>query len=206
MYGKVYYWAFEGNEGTGKTSLSKEFSKACRATWTYEPNAETEELKKLRELALTSNPNMSKHGREFILLANRSIHHKIHITPLLRGKETVVTDRSFLSGLVYARLNGVEFKTFMEMTLHNSLNVFPDVIVYCTAEKRKIEKNTNDIYDNADEETLSKIDRHFEEALDFIATNIHTKNIKVLRFENNLNVPADLNSERLITVISGELK
>jgi hypothetical protein len=43
--GKTFYWVFEGNEGTGKSTLSKKFAERCNAVWTYEPNGETEELK-----------------------------------------------------------------------------------------------------------------------------------------------------------------
>jgi len=206
MRKKIYYWSFEGNEGTGKTSLSKRFADACGATWTYEPNAETEELRKLRELALTENSHMTKNGRECILLANRSIHHQMHVVPLLQSKETVVTDRSFLSGMVYARLNGVEFKSFMEMSYLHNLVTLPDAIIYCTSEKRIIVKNPNDIYDNADEETLLKIDSFFEEALEFVSQYIHTKHIKILRFQNDLSIPAEKNAERLVEFIKDKCR
>ena len=201
MTSKIYYWAFEGNEGTGKTSISKKFAEACNASWTYEPNGETSDLKTLRTLALNENKDMTVQGRESILLANRSIHQNVHVYPLLQNYGTVVTDRSFLSGMVYAKLNGISFKSFMDMMRYREITLYPDAIIYCTSNKRKISKNKYDIYDNASEETLIKIDSIFEEALSYLEKDAHTKKIKIIRFKNNLTVPAEDNLERLLTLI-----
>jgi len=206
MNSKIYYWAFEGNEGTGKTTLSKAFASSCGAFWTYEPNGETSDLKKLRDMALTYSDQMTVYGREYINLANRSIHQVNQVRPLLDNLETVVTDRSFLSGMVYARFNGISFKQFMEMSENADIHLYPDFIIYCTSNKRKIVKGVKDIYDNASEEELSHIDNYFVEALDFIKEYSITKHIRIIYFENDFKVSSEKNNERLIKEIKEYLQ
>jgi len=210
MVNKIRYWAFEGNEGTGKTVLSKAFAKQCHATWTYEPNAETEELKTLRELALNQSKNITKYAREMCLLANRSIHHNIHVKPILDSLETVISDRSLLSGMVYSNLETYSFKEWMELSVSLRLNTFPDVIVYCTSNKRKMcntkKGREDDMYDNASLETINKIDTIYAEALDFIQEHKITKHIKIIKFHNDFNSSVEDNLTRLIDVLKEDLE
>ena len=201
---KVLYWAFEGSDGTGKTRLSRSFSDKFGAFWTYEPNAETEELKYLRELALTKNDSITKYSRENLLIANRSIHQESHIQPLLNNLNTVVSDRSFLSGMVYAKLETFTFDKFFELMKLSNILSYPDVIIYVTNKSRKIDKNYNDIYDNAPEDLHQKVELIYEEALEYIQKNISTKHIKIIRFENNFDNSIDDNVDRLIEIIKKE--
>ena len=203
MLNKIMYWAFEGNEGTGKTVLSKSFAEQCGSTWTYEPNAETEELRFLRELSLNNEKKVPSKTRELCLLANRSIHHQNLIIPLLNESASIITDRSFLSGMVYAKIASYSFEEWF--TLNQAVGCvfkYPDVIIYCTSNKRKMNKKKigreNDIYDNADQETIELIDTIYEEALDFISKYKHTKHIPIIRFENNFNLSAEENLKRFI--------
>ena len=209
MVNKIRYWAFEGNEGTGKTVLSKSFAEQCNAFWTYEPNAETEELKALRDLALNNSKNITKYARELCLLANRSIHHKMHINPLISSKETIVTDRSILSGMVYAKIETYDFDEWVNLAIKADITTFPDIFVYCTSNKRKMNKNKegrdNDIYDNADDSIIEKIDVLYEEALEFIQEYKHTKHIPILRFENDFNYPVEENLTRLLALLKVKL-
>jgi len=210
MVNKIRYWAFEGNEGTGKTVLSKTFAEQCGAIWTYEPNAETEELKILRELALDGSKTTTKYAREMCLLANRSIHHSLHVKPILDSRETVITDRSVLSGMVYAKLETYSFEEWMDLAAKAHLTTFPDVFIYCTSNKRKMNKSKegreHDIYDNAGESIITKIDELYEEALEFLGTSKITKNIPIIRFENDFNYPVEDNLIRLMETLKVELK
>jgi thymidylate kinase len=209
MINKIRYWAFCGNEGTGKTVLSKAFAERCNSFWTYEPNATTEELKTLRGLALTSNANVTEHAREMCLLANRSIHHKLNVQPILDNLGTVVTDRSFLSGMVYANIKTFKFEEWMDLANKANLNLFPEIIIYCTTNKRNMNKNKegreNDIYDNAPDNIINLIDDIFEKALVFLGEHKLTKHIPIIRFENDFNKPVEENLERLLKVLKTSL-
>jgi len=196
--GKILYWAFEGNEGTGKTTLSKKFAERCGAYWTYEPNGETDNLKFLRQLALNEDSKVPTYARETALLTNRIIHQYQHVAPLISNLSTIVSDRSFLSGMVYANLKSFSFDKFFEISRSLNIEIFPDVIIYCRNKERKIIKNKDDIYDNASEETLQKIDEIYEQALDFIRCHILTKNIHIIEFENDFKKSADKNLDLLI--------
>lgn len=195
---KILYWAFEGNEGTGKTSLSKKFAERCGAVWTYEPNMETDELCFLKKLALNKNDKVSGYARECALLANRIIHQDNNIIPLLGNLNTIVSDRSFLSGMVYAKLKSLSFDTFMEMSKNLNISKYPDVIVFCRNKERKIVKNHADIYDHADQETLDKIDYYYEEALSYIQNKSDTKKISIIEFDNDFSKSLEFNLEKLV--------
>lgn len=182
---EIKYWSFEGSDGTGKTTLSKVFAEQCAAFWTYEPNAEFEELKTLRKMALTDNPHLTPMARECLQLANRSIHQKLNVIPMMENKITVVTDRSFLSGMVYARLNGVLFDNFLMMQEINKIKVYPDIIIYVLNKDRKIDKNDGDIYDNAPDELHTNIDKIYLDAIEFIKNHKLTKHIPIIEFEND---------------------
>ena len=84
------YFSIEGNEGSGKSVLSKKLAEKMGAVLTYEPNGETDILKTLRSLALTQNPEMTDMGRELLLLANRSIHNHNFIKPLIESNKKLI--------------------------------------------------------------------------------------------------------------------
>lgn len=195
---KILYWSFEGNEGTGKTTLSKKFAERCSATWTYEPNAETEVLKYLRHLGLNENDSITKYDRENALLANRIIHHHQTVIPLINMKHTVVTDRSFLSGMVYAKLKSYSFQEFFERSEISNVSLFPDAIIYVRNKERRIVKNVGDIYDNAPKEVHDRIDDIYDEALEFLQKNKYTKEIKIIEFDNDFNKTVDANLDSLV--------
>ena len=194
---KILYWAFEGNEGTGKTTLSKKFAEKCSATWTYEPNAESSVLKCLRELALTENDSISNFDRENALLANRIIHQQQTVLPLMNNKHTVVSDRSFLSGMVYASLKSYSFEEFFKHSQEAHINLFPDVIIYVRNKEQRIVKNAGDIYDNASEEVHQLIDKAYEKALDFISSYKYTRHIEIIEFDNDFDKSVEENLEFL---------
>ena len=138
---KVTYWAFEGSDGIGKTVLSKSLAEEFDAFWTYEPNGETDELSHLRNTALDKdNKNINKYAREYALMLNRIIHHHTCVVPVLANMNTLISDRSILSGLVYAKLETFTFEKYMNLLQLSNILTFPDVIIYCKNKKKKLKK------------------------------------------------------------------
>ena len=198
-------FSFEGNEGTGKSTLSKAFAKEIGAFWTYEPNGETPDLKYLRSLAL-SQKALPKEAREQMLMANRCIHHTEIVKPLILAKSTVVTDRSFLSGMVYARLEkALSFDEWKHLAKLGGVNLFPDVIIFVKNNNRKIAKEIDNRYDHADDETLSQIDIEYDNALKFIRGDSLFKHIPIITFINDFNNSVDKNVGRLLKTLRESL-
>lgn len=197
----IRYWAFCGNEGTGKTLLSKAFSERLGAYWTYEPNGETEILKSLRSTALTQNPEMTVKAREMLMMANRSIHNKKLIELLIDNKNSIVTDRCFFSGMVYASLEAMSFNEWLDLFHIASIKYIPDVLIYVRNKDRKIDKENDNIYDHATDDILKKIDVCYEEGLKFIKEYKDTRNIRVLEYDNNFNLSVEENVELLLEII-----
>lgn len=191
----------EGNEGTGKTVLSKAFAEKIGAYWTHEPNGETEMLKSLRKLALTQNPELTDRAREMLMMANRSIHNKNIIEPLINKNIPVVSDRSFFSGMVYANIAGMSFEEWFDLFKLAKIKHLPEVLIYVRNSDRRIVKENDNIYDHASEETLKKIDLIYENGLQYIQEHKDTRGIKVISFDNNFNLSVDKNVDNLLTEI-----
>jgi len=195
----MHYIAFEGNEGTGKTVLSKKFAEKINAFWTYEPNAETEELLFLRKLSLSKTKNLDPFTRENALLLNRKIHQETHIIDNIENNRSIVTDRSFVSGMVYASLKAYCFEEWLELSNKLKIKYRPSIIIFCTSDKRRIDKEDDNIYDHASENILSKIDCAYLDALTFIEKNI--KNIQIVKFFNDFNKSVEENCDNLFNLL-----
>lgn len=188
------YIAFEGIDGTGKTTLSKKFAERINADWTYEPNGETEELALLRKISLDTRFHISPETREMLLIDNRLIHHNTLVKPKLQ-KNIVVTDRSFMSGLVYAKLHGYSFDESFKKMLKFGINIFPDIIIFCNTAEKKIAKRDYDIYDNAGDEVMSQLENNFKEVFEFL------KNHKIIHFYNDFSKNVDTNVDNLLKLL-----
>lgn len=189
-------FAFEGNEGSGKSVLSKLFAKKIDAFWTFEPNGETELLKNLRSLALTQNPEMTHRARELIMMANRSIHNREIIAPKIRDGAHIVSDRSFFSGMVYAKIEGMDFPEWFDLYQMAQIKFMPNILIYVRNKNRKIEKEEDNIYDHASEALFKRIDLLYEEGLWYLARRF--PKIKVIEHENNFQLTPEENLNELI--------
>jgi dTMP kinase len=91
--------AFEGIDGSGKTTLSRELyrfltRKGIKAVWTREPHDA-----KIREIILSRE--LSPWEETFLFLTDRGIHVRNFVKPHLRDGYTVIADRFYLSTLAY---------------------------------------------------------------------------------------------------------
>jgi thymidylate kinase len=202
MKRKFRYIAVEGNEGTGKTVLSKALAERIGAVWTYEPNEETAELKAIEKLALKTK-GITNTSREFLLLANRSNHHDKIVNPLIESGKTLVTDRSFFSGMVYANIQTYKPNDWSELYKLVQLKYMPEVIIFCRSSQQKIEKEEGDIYDNADQSFLSKIDASYNECLKYIDNHPPFNQVWVVEFFNDFSKPISENLEILVKQLEG---
>ncbi len=198
MLGKVI--AFEGADGCGKTTLAKLYATHINARWEFEPDSTNEVNRQLREfcLDLKWRSLMTEAAREYLMLANRSISLS-KIEKMIAEGQTVVCDRSFLSGLVYAKVaSNIEFDEWMVLS-KRAITIYPNVIINVTTSKSKLKKDSNDIYDTAPDSFHSKIRSTFEQALKYLAC---IPTIELVNFENDLTAPCEKNLARLLNKLN----
>lgn len=192
------YIVVEGIDGTGKTTLSQELARIMNAHWTYEPYAESPVTQKLREFCLDASYHSECDGwaREYMMLANRIISTKIIKKTL--SNQIVISDRSFISGAVYALAgSGIDIESWWEAG-RRAINVFPDIVVNVTSNKQNIDKKPNDIYDNAGDDFHIKTKAIFPDVIEFFRGKIGFTNI---HFVNDFSLSAQENATNLFRLI-----
>ncbi len=200
------YIVFEGNEGVGKTTLSKNYAKHINAKWTCEPGKSNELLKTLRNLATQNNDQMTKIARELILIANRDIHLKTVVEPLLHSNIPVVSDRSFISGYVYSAFECEDdsgfpvLKTLIEWDILNKDNT-PSIVVFVKG-SNDIEKIENDRYDNLSQDKLKDIDNIFNQVIGIFKEH---DSMKIVEFTIDKGISEQQNLDNLLIALGEKL-
>jgi dTMP kinase len=92
--------AFEGGEGSGKSTQASILAERLGAVLTYEPGA-TRLGARLRELLLDPNASIDPRAEALLLAADRAQHLAEVIGPALASGRDVVTDRYLYSSLAY---------------------------------------------------------------------------------------------------------
>ena len=92
--------AFEGGEGSGKSTQAGILAERLGAVLTHEPGA-TRLGARVRELVLDPNANIDPRAEALLLAADRAQHLAEIIGPALAKGRDVVTDRYLYSSLAY---------------------------------------------------------------------------------------------------------
>lgn len=165
---KYKYFVFEGADGIGKTILSKNFAERIGAHWTCEPFNFDEETKYLRAKALTHS--IDPLTREYFLLANRSWGLPKVLKKL--QKKPLVSDRSFISGAVFAKMEGHSFQDWEKMAfpIINCVRNFNPTFILCKNKKFKNKDNPDDRYDSKPESFHVEVEKTFHEAFSYFLT------------------------------------
>lgn len=96
-----YYVAFEGGEGSGKSTQARRLAERVGAVLTYEPGA-TPLGAELRALLLdVGRAEISARAEALLMAADRAHHFETVVGPALAGGRAVVSDRSLYSSLAY---------------------------------------------------------------------------------------------------------
>jgi dTMP kinase len=132
------YIAVEGIDTAGK-STQIEALKAYypEAVITKEPGA-TEIGKEIREMVLSARAQSKK--AEFLLfLADRAEHIKEVVEPNL-GEKTIISDRSAVSGIAYALIQGeVETKDLVSLNNFATNGIYPQKVFLLYLTKEELE-------------------------------------------------------------------
>lgn len=195
---RLRYIAFEGADGTGKTTLSQALADRLNAFWTYEPNGEGQINRNLRSYCLDPihKEAMNWRAREYLLLATRALS-TLKVKNALDKCQTVITDRSIVSGMVYANVaSGMSFFDWWRIA-GKAFWVKPDIIVNVVTDKQKIVGDS--IYDTESDDFHSRIQQAFPKALSFFRQELL---ISSFTFENNFNLLPEENLKDLLTELS----
>jgi dTMP kinase len=192
-----WYIVIKGDDGVGKSTLAKLLAERINAYYTFEPyggsgmqDPRYDECTLLRSLALDSKyKNMTPIARELIMLANRSIHQELLKSKLLTT--TVVSDRSYISGLIYRKISSPNFPSELWVSILDQIKmVKPDVVVYVTADSARLKSNNDDIYDTASSSFHNKIKKEYRLYFDEFKPEI--------RFINDFSLSIEENVDRLL--------
>jgi len=165
-----HFIVFEGIDGSGTTTVSKEVAKRIGAIWHCEPTSG--EIGKLIRKALKKEVGPFQSATLVNLFQADRIEHSIEIESLLEAGESVVCDRYFVSTAVYQSLSD-EFRTSVSTLKKLCRRIFihdfehlcsPDVTFFCdvsvdTARKRRgIRGSSEEIFDaDATQKMLRKL-------------------------------------------------
>ena len=161
------YYVFEGPDGIGKTTLAKNFAERIGAKFTYEPFGHTPETKMLRERALTKD--VPKAAREYLLLANRDLGYQDLKKWLYEGD--VVSDRSLLSGMIYAFMEGFAFDVWLDMArpILYQASLSELIVILCSNEEYKNKLDPNDRYDGRGNNFHNTVGMKFLEGVNYLS-------------------------------------
>ncbi|HID79220.1 MAG TPA: dTMP kinase [Aquifex aeolicus] len=175
--------AFEGIDGSGKTTLSKELYKflirrGIKAVWTCEPYE-----KKIRELILSED--QSPWVETLLFLSDRGIHVRKFVKPHLQRGYTVITDRFYLSTLAYQGFGrGLELKILEELNNKVTEGLKPDITFLIDlpieVALERLEKRGNSKSKFEKEEFLKRVRKGFLKLAE------ENKNIVILQGNGNI--------------------
>ncbi len=187
------YILFEGVDTSGKSTqieLLKEYDKDIITT--KEPGG-TEFGRKIREIILNGEYNLSFEAEMFLFLSDRAQHYNQIIKP--NSNKPVVSDRGFISGIAYAKANDTNIDTdfLLELNRFALGGKYPQKIVLFKTNKELIEKRLS-----------KKIDDNIESrGIEYLlkVQNIMTNLVEKLEIENLI-----IDSTKSIETIHKEIK
>ncbi len=134
------YIIFEGVDTSGKSTQIQMLKKIYPDfIYTKEPGA-TLLGEKLREIILHDN-SLSQKAELFLFLADRAQHYEEVICPNL-GKNTIISDRGFISGIAYASVNHKTYNLdfLIELNRFATKDKKPDLVVLFKTNKTLIKQ------------------------------------------------------------------
>lgn len=167
---------FEGIDGSGKTTLSKEAVRIIRkkygleAYWFSEPSERNFGL--LLKTAILSNlEKLTSFEQTLLFTADRTASIRNEILPLIKQNKIVVMDRSFVSTYAYQIMNTEDKKIRKILTMLTELSIENFQIDYlfylkCDVGVALGRRKRRDKIEERGDEYMAKIQRNYEEFLD----------------------------------------
>ena len=120
--------AFEGGEGSGKSTQAARFAEHLSSVLTREPGA-TELGERIRQLLLDPSSTMDPRTEALLMAADRAEHVERIVRPVLRTGKLVVSDRSAYSSLAYQGYGrGLPLDEVRRISDWASAGLWPDLV------------------------------------------------------------------------------
>ncbi len=168
------YIAFEGVDTCGKsTQANLLHQKLKNSILTKEPGG-TKVGEQIRELVLHQGVK-SKKSELFLFLADRAEHYELVLKP--NRDKIVISDRSLISGISYALVNGGDYKKefLLNLNLFALDNYLPTHLVLLKTNRELIKSRMgskdSDAIESRGIEYLLKIQSHMLELIDELDIN-----------------------------------
>lgn len=170
------YIVIEGIDRSGKTHLSVRLNHLLKGRLVAEPFAETTAAKKAK-LILTNNelPQQYQIG---LFLSTRIDLFKTVIKGYLDHKRDVVSDRSFITSMVYQQNADYTMKEIMEINVQTAkamgYDILPDTLVYIDLDHATFMKRlpAGEVFDKekclTDETYFNKVREDYLKAIDLV--------------------------------------
>lgn len=134
------YYAFEGIDGSGKTTQVENIKKHLESAGekvviTSEPQVEGAIQKVIRD-ALFSKIKISSKAYQYIYSADRAVNHEEVVKPSLKNGDIVLSHRSFWSAIAYGVLDlGEEYDFTRASSILMSQGIFSDYHQFLAPDK-----------------------------------------------------------------------
>lgn len=130
MARRGHFLAFEGGEGTGKSTQARLLAEAIGAVLTREPGG-TPIGARVREIVLAADENgLTDRAEALLMAADRAQHVAEVIAPALDGGRHVVTDRFLGSSVAYQGFGrGLPVEEVHRLSLWATSGLEPDLVV-----------------------------------------------------------------------------
>lgn len=178
--------AIEGLDGVGKsTILNKLQERLVDFLFTKEPGSKHDDIcQKIRALFIQEFQSLDPYARELLLCADRMQHYKA-----ISNFENVITDRSVISGHVYARYSGgIPLNVFSSIF---SNNFKYDLVFYIrrNEEEAKNKEAIGEAYDShMNPDNRKELDSYFIQVL---ADGTYSKNYHIIYNNSTIDEVCD---------------
>jgi dTMP kinase len=156
--------AFEGGEGSGKSTQAAILAERLGAVLTHEPGA-TRVGARLRELILDPNAVVDPRAEALLLAADRAQHVAEVIGPALASGRDVVTDRYLYSSLAYqAHGRGLDAKEVRALSTFAHAPEADLVVLFTVSPATRTQrlKSTPDRIEASGDEFHRRVEQGFE--------------------------------------------
>ena len=170
-----FYIVFEGVVGTGKTTQSRKLTEFLKrkfprkeVIWTFEPGG-TEIANAIRKVVqgTTFGEKMDPICEAYLYASARAQSLRSVVSPVLQRDGIVISDRSFITSLVYQGFGrGLKWEKILEINRSALENVGPDLIIYLdlpfrTGLTRTFDKD-GDKFESEEPKFFEKVDRGYK--------------------------------------------